>query len=127
MRGQTCPGDCRALVAFLPDEDAFLILDDFVVFAEDIFPPEEDALLDLPSLPRLRVVERTFAKSRDIVPVRATQQREKTACISAHGQTHAHAHAHAHNDRLSTSPSVTLLLFQQEVPLSSHAQRIRLR
>jgi hypothetical protein len=129
MRGLTFLTDCRALVAFLPDEDAFLILDDFVVFAEDIFPPEEDALLDLPSLPRLRVVERTFAKSRDIVPVRATQQREKTVCISAHGQTHAHAHAHAHahNDRLSTSPSVTLLLFQQEVPLSSHAQRIRLR
>jgi hypothetical protein len=129
MRGQTCAGDCRALVAFLPDEDAFLILDAFVVFAEDIFPPEEDALLtlDLPSLPRLRLVERTFAMSRDIVPVRATQQREKTACISAHGQTHAHAHAHAHNDRLSTSPSVTPLLFQQEVPLSSHTQRIRLR
>jgi len=125
MRGQTCAGDCRALVAFLPDEDAFLILDAFVALAEDIFPPEEDALLDLPSLPRLRVVERMFAMSRDIVPVRATQQREKTACISAHGQTHAHAHAH--NDRLSTSPSVTPLLFQQEVPLSSHAQRIRLR
>ena len=88
-------------MAFLPDEDALLILDAFVVFAEDIFPPEEDALLTLgffdclakdlfagdntfedpvasdavgavPSLPRLRSVERTFATSRDVVPVRAT-------------------------------------------------------
>jgi hypothetical protein len=101
MRGEGSSGACRVPVAFLPDEDAFLILDALVVFAEDIFPPEEDALLTLdffdclakdlfagdntfedpvasdavgavPSLPRLRLIERAFAMSRDIVPVRAT-------------------------------------------------------
>ena len=88
-------------MAFLPDEDAFLIFDAFDALAEDIFPPDEDAVLTLgffecfakdlfagegaiedpfapdavgaaPSLPRLRSLARTLAMSRDIVPVLAT-------------------------------------------------------
>ena len=74
MRGGGFGDAFRVPAAFLPDEDAFLILDNFAAFALDNFAAfATEAVGAVPSLtPLVRFAGRMFARSTDIVPALAT-------------------------------------------------------